>query len=226
MVEMVRAKLSTVWDDCTVVFQLFDNSFYMARTEEGGLILAVKEATAGRKYHIHGELVFAPKELQYSVFNTVKPVLDAAASFQKIVISPLPRYLHTGPARKVRGISQIWMMWTSNPTWRRQSSPVGAISRTLPSGRASSQSGQCVPGLKKIKDNLWPSDPVHMSERGYSALADLVLAAVQQNGGLDLNPNNSGRGGRNSSGDGSRGPGACGGGGRLDATPSGVTPPG
>ena len=78
-----------------MVFQLFDNRFYMARTEEGGLIPAVKEATAGSKYHIHGELVFAPKELQYSVFNTVKPVLDAAASFQKIVISPLPRYLHT-----------------------------------------------------------------------------------------------------------------------------------
>ena len=103
MVEMVRAKLSTIWDDCTVVFQLFDNSFYMARTEEGGLIPAVKEATAGSKYHIHGELVFAPKELQCSVFNTVKPVLDAAASFQKIVISPLPRYLHTRSCEEGEG---------------------------------------------------------------------------------------------------------------------------
>ena len=70
---------------------------------------------------------------------------------------------------------------------------------------------------------MWPSDPVHMSERGYSALADLVLAAVQQNGGLDLNPNNSGRGGRSSSGGDGRGSGAVGGGGRLGATPSGGT---
>ena len=70
---------------------------------------------------------------------------------------------------------------------------------------------------------MWPSDPVHMSERGYSALADLVLAAVQQNGGLDLNPNNSRRGGRSSSGGDGRGSGAVGGGGRLGATPSGGT---
>ena len=44
-----------------------------------------------------------------------------------------------------------------------------------------------------------------MREKGYSALADLVLAAVQQNGGLDLNPNNSGRRGVSSNGEGSRG---------------------
>ena len=68
---------------------------------------------------------------------------------------------------------------------------------------------------------MWPSDPVHMSERGYSALADLVLAAVHQNGGLDLNPN-SGLGGRSSSRGDGRGSGAVNGGGRLGATPSGA----
>ena len=53
-----------------------------------------------------------------------------------------------------------------------------------------------------------------MCDRGYTALAGLVLSGVQQNGGLDLNPN-SGRGG---------GSGAVGGGGRLGAAPSGGTP--
>ena len=63
MVELIRARLSTVRGDCIVIFQLFDNRFYMARTEEGGLIPAVKEASRDSKYHIHGELVFTPKEL-------------------------------------------------------------------------------------------------------------------------------------------------------------------
>ena len=42
-------------------------------------------------YIVQGELVFAPKELQYSIFNTTKPILDMAASQQKILISPLTR---------------------------------------------------------------------------------------------------------------------------------------
>ena len=63
MVELIRARLSTVRGDCIVIFQLFDNRFYMARTEEGGLLPAVKEASRDSKYHIHGELVFTPKEL-------------------------------------------------------------------------------------------------------------------------------------------------------------------
>ena len=53
----------------------------------------------------------------------------------------------------------------------------------------------------------------------------LILAAVQQNGGLDLNPNNSGRRGVSSNGEGSRGTGTGGGGGGgggcLDAAPTG-----
>ena len=40
--------------------------------------------------------------------------------------------------------------------------------------------------LKKIEDNLWPTDLVHMREKGYSALADLVLAAVKQTVGMDM----------------------------------------
>ena len=47
-------------------------------------------------YIVQGELVFAPKELQYSTFNTTKPILDMAASQQKILISLLTRYLYDG----------------------------------------------------------------------------------------------------------------------------------
>ena len=208
MVELVRAKLSTVREDCTVVFQLFDNSFYMARTEEGGLIPAVKQATAGSTYHIHSELVFAPKELQYSVCNTVKPVLEAAASFQKIVISPLPRYLHTSCCEEKGHISNLEDEdYKSNLEEAVLSCRRNLKDFAFRQGVRSVRTVCPWSQLKKIEDNLWPSDPVHMCDRGYTALAGLVLSGVQQNGGLDLNPN-SGRGG----------------GGRLGATPSGGTP--
>ena len=92
MVDLVRSKLKEAGPNCIVVHQLLDNSFYLAKTEEGGLIPAVRE-TIGGKYHVQGELVFAPKELQYSVFTTVKPIFDEASSHHQILISPLPRYL-------------------------------------------------------------------------------------------------------------------------------------
>ena len=63
MTELVQA----IKGPCTVVIQVYDNSFYLAKPEEGGLIPAVWESVSGT-YHVHGDSVFAPKELQYSTF--------------------------------------------------------------------------------------------------------------------------------------------------------------
>ena len=60
MVDLVRSKLKEAGPNCIVVYQLLDNSFYLAKTEEGGLIPAVRESI-GHKYHVQGELVFTPK---------------------------------------------------------------------------------------------------------------------------------------------------------------------
>ena len=64
-------------------------------TEDGGLIPAVCDGVGGR-YHVQWESILIPKELQYSTFNQSKPILDAAMSQQKILVSPLPRYLNNG----------------------------------------------------------------------------------------------------------------------------------
>ena len=67
MTELVQEKLMAINGPCTVVIQVYDNSFYLAKPEEGGLIPAVWESVSGT-YHVHGDSVFAPKELQYSTF--------------------------------------------------------------------------------------------------------------------------------------------------------------
>ena len=87
---IVRNKLQEVKGNCVVLLQLFDNNFFLARTEDGGLIPAVREAVSG-KYHVHGDLVVAPKEIQYSLFSIVKPVIELASSHQKVIIRPLPQ---------------------------------------------------------------------------------------------------------------------------------------
>ena len=69
MVDLVQSKLEEAKGDIVVILQLFDNGFFLAQTEDGGLLPAVREPVGG-KFHVHGDLVFAPKELQYSLFNS------------------------------------------------------------------------------------------------------------------------------------------------------------
>ena len=86
--------------------------------------------------------------------------------------------------------------------------------------------------LRKIEEDLWPADPVHMDEKGYAAVAGLILATLKHNGGLDLDQRKkSGSRGDSCSGGSHDGGGASGSGGsdennsggRSGATPSGGT---
>ena len=44
-------------------------------------------------YHVDGDLPFAPKELQFTIFGDAKPLLEAASGRRAVLISPIPRYL-------------------------------------------------------------------------------------------------------------------------------------
>ena len=144
------------------------------------------------------------------------------------MISPLPRYLHAPCCEDGEGhISNLEEVdYKSNLEEAVLSCRRNLKDFAFRQGVSSIRTICPWSQPRKIDDNLWPSNPVHMNERGYSALADLVLAAVQQNGGLDLNTNTNGRRGGSGSGEGSQGPGSGGGGsgGRLDTAPSGGPP--
>ena len=80
---MLRA-LEAEQEDCSIVLQLLDNTFFMAQTEEGSIIPARRELNGG--YHLDGELILAPKELQYRTISALRPIFEAAASRKKILI--------------------------------------------------------------------------------------------------------------------------------------------
>ena len=236
MVDLIRGQLAEVRGDCIVIIQLFDNSFYLAKTEEGGLIPPVKESAPGSKYHVHGELVFAPKELQYSIFNTVKPILEAVSSHQKIMISPLPRYLKDRCCEDVEHVSNL----EEEDYSVNLEEAIMACRRNLKdfAFRNNIKNIRVIcpwTQLKKMEDVLWEAGPVHMSATGYSVLAGLVLSTVKQNEGLNLVPTRrsvancgdggsggGGRGGGSGSADRVRGTDRRGGG-HASATPMGGT---
>ena len=87
----LKLVLAEAGEDCIVVFQLLDANYFLAKSDEGGLLPICKLITGD--YHVEGELAFAPKELQYSIFCPAKPLLEVAEGRRAILLTPLPRYL-------------------------------------------------------------------------------------------------------------------------------------
>ena len=74
----------------TVILQLFDSSIYFSSATTGELSLP-KRGDDGQ-YHVTGELVLAEWSAFKKIFNMSAPLIRAAGSCCKILLSPLPRY--------------------------------------------------------------------------------------------------------------------------------------
>jgi len=94
MTSEVMSAASRMPADCLIIYWLFDNSLYFARTEEGGLI-PTRRAIDG-SYHVDGDVMLAPVEISRQVVDSCLPIIAACGSRPKLVISPLARYTNTG----------------------------------------------------------------------------------------------------------------------------------
>jgi len=74
-----------------VVFQMMDNIVYLAR-DPLGVTTQPKRGEDGI-YHVKGELVLAHRDVQFSIYKTIKPVLAAAGAKPIIIVTPFPRYM-------------------------------------------------------------------------------------------------------------------------------------
>ena len=105
MCEDLKAVLAETGEDCIVVYQMLDANFFLAKSDEGGLLPICKLISG--EYHVFGELAFAPKELQYSIFCTANPLLEVAGVRRTILLTPLPRYLLTSCCSNPEHVSNM-----------------------------------------------------------------------------------------------------------------------
>ena len=203
MTELVQDKLRDIRGPCNVVIQMYDNSFYLAQPEEGGLIPAVRESVSD-KYHVHGDSVFVPKELQYSTFILSKPILEAAAMHQIILASPLPRYLHESCCEDANHVSNL-----GEEDYKPR------LEEAITSCRKNLKDFAFRHGLRnmrvvcpwthvtRIVEDVW-ADPVHLNRVGFDAVASLLIKTAEQTVGMELGGSKS-KGGGGGGGDGSGG---------------------
>ena len=210
MTELVQDKIRDIRGPCNVVVQLYDNSFYLAKPEEGGLLPAVRDSESG-KYHVPGESVFAPKELQYSTFVLSKPILEAVAMHPAILVSPLPRYLHESCCDEVSHVSNLG-----------EDDYKPSLEEAVTSCRKNLKDFAFRHGLRNLRvvcpwtpirrmmEDVW-SDPVHLNRVGYDAVASLLIRTAEQTVGMELDGDKR-KGGGSGGGGGGGGPGTAGGG--------------
>ena len=182
MLELVQEKLGGIRGPCNVVIQMYDNSFYLAKPEEGGLIPAVRESVGG-KYHAHGESVFIPKELQYSTFVLSKPILEAAALHQIILVSPL--YLYEGCCQDASHVSNLG----DNAYQPRLEEAVTGCRKNLKdfAFRQGLRNLRVVcpwTHLKRNAEDIW-ADQVHLNRVGSDAVASLLIQTAEQTVGME-----------------------------------------
>ena len=132
-----------------------------------------------------GELAFAPKELQYSIFCTAKPLFEVAGSRKIVILAPLPRYLESGCCDNAEHISN-----RKDEGFRRDlESAVVECRKNLKDfcfrqGIRNARIAGPWSAVKEIGDNVW-LDPVHLSAAGYAAIAALLLKLSSE---LDSKP--------------------------------------
>jgi hypothetical protein len=81
-------------DPEVIVLQLLDGSCFNARGEDGSRTLPVKAADG--KFHIVGDMVVCPGEVQLEHLNGLKPIFDAIDKRPCLMVMPMPRYVIEG----------------------------------------------------------------------------------------------------------------------------------
>jgi hypothetical protein len=74
-----------------VVFAVLDNTIYQVLTYNGDVIQARRDNNG--HYHMDGDMMVMAKSGQYSLFNSLKPLLETAKGKGGILLSPFPRYV-------------------------------------------------------------------------------------------------------------------------------------
>ena len=182
-VEVIRARICKETSSIQpnkkfcIVFQLFDNAFYFSRGEDGSLTPATKSSGC---FHVQGDSVIAPKELQFHAFKQLLPALNvaAAAAEATILIPPLPRYWTRGCCQDKRHVANL-----KEDSYQSELETSVYNSKTnLRDFAFTARLKNCKviaawAAIKKLPD-IWATDPVHLSPSGYSTIGKVVAACA------------------------------------------------
>jgi hypothetical protein len=89
----LQEELASSVGTVVVVFTIYDNNAFFGVGDDGSKSLPVKGDSGECRYHVPGKLEVADHSVVKSLVNLSIPLLRAAGEKEKIILSPLPRYM-------------------------------------------------------------------------------------------------------------------------------------
>jgi hypothetical protein len=173
--------------EVTLIYHMYDNFVYMAAGSFGERTLPAKEPGDGR-FHVKGRLTLVGQPEFKEIFGCLTPLLRAGGSAEKIIISPLMRYLFS-PCCEAEGhltnfgtpdygtmmgeaLSDI-NDWVDDLAHSKRVKNYVVICPNSCMGI--NEKGNVDKKLAKELARLWGRDPVHMAPAAYDLLATRLL---------------------------------------------------
>jgi hypothetical protein len=189
-VEALKMELSTILSEefsgeTYIIYQLFDNSMYWQCDAEGNRSLPVKGPD--NQYHIHGRLVYIERANFKELFMLVLPLLRAGLNHNKVLLSPLMRYVtssccnnvgHMVNRREKTFAAAMGLALGEVKEWLQDFTFTRRIRNftVLCSNNLLQGDGNLEDNAANIK-RYW-SGPVHLNSEGYGQLAEHLLGSV------------------------------------------------
>jgi uncharacterized membrane protein YgcG len=175
LMDEIKEAVAGAKGDAAVVLGMTDNSFYMARTEDGSLIPHRRDLDG--KYHIDGDILCSPLESSRQVFLQLIPLLNGLQEVDKVLLAPLPRYLYNsccmdmehGPNvadpdhcdQILAGIVGLQKLWRGM-AFRERLRNLRVINV----------------GPKIAAEAFWMADAVHLTDEGYAVAANFIMGVL------------------------------------------------
>jgi hypothetical protein len=164
-----------------VIYQLLDNNVFFESREDGSRSLPSRGEDD--RYHITGRLDFADHNVIKTLVNSITPLLRAGGEAEKIILSPLPRYIR----RCCRDKSHL-----TNKADEDYASRMGEALSDMRDSMKDLIFGKKIRSFKVLSTTLlltgddaeetadkirayWREDPVHMTTEGYTELVEAVI---------------------------------------------------
>jgi hypothetical protein len=167
-----------------VIYQLLDNNVFFETREDGSRSLPVKNQDDSC-YHIRGKLDYADHSVIKGLVNTVTPLLRAGGENEKIILSPLPRYMR----RCCKDRAHL--------TNKKDSDYAAKMGEALAKMRDFMKDliyGKRIRNFKVLSTTMlfmgdtdtaadklrafWKDDAVHMTPEGYAELVEAVVKVI------------------------------------------------
>jgi hypothetical protein len=162
----------------TIVYQLYDNSSYLVKRNDGSRVLPEKGQDG--KYHVDGRLEVATREEAKRMVSTSIPLLRAGGQCRKVILTPSGRYKYF-PCCNVRGHCCNMKERNYGRWMEEKMSELKGIVRDYVRMRNIKRStvmefGKLItpsPGQSEYlqEEEIWGEDPVHYTQKGYSLAA-------------------------------------------------------